>query len=144
MRYLVKLMSVFLYKVGGEFFVLPSSVHEVLLVPDNGNLEWRELEELVQTVNETTVDAKDKLSDHVYHYDTRDKVFELASAHESRMAEKTLEQMSRQTHEQNARPARSGPEKKSVREELMANKAVCKPEPVKQNRQRAQRAIGER
>lgn len=75
-------------KIGGDFFVLPSSVHEVILVPDNGGGDFHELENMVQEVNATQVDPKDKLSDKVYHYDSKDKVFELAEKFDARKKEK--------------------------------------------------------
>ena len=75
-------------KIGGDFFVLPSSVHEVILVLDNGGGDFHELENMVQEVNATQVDPKDKLSDKVYHYDSKDKVFELAEKFDARKKEK--------------------------------------------------------
>ncbi len=75
-------------KVGGDFYLLPSSVHEVIIVPDKGDTNFRDLEAMVKEVNATEVDPKDKLSDNVYHYDSKDKVFELADKFEARQAEK--------------------------------------------------------
>lgn len=75
-------------KLGGDFFILPSSIHEVLFVPDNGGFDRRDLENMVQAINETQVEPEDRLSDHVYHYDSREKVFEMAEAFEERMAVK--------------------------------------------------------
>lgn len=72
-------------KLGGDFFLLPSSIHEVLLVPDNGKSDYHDLESMVQEVNATQVEPRDWLSDHVYHYDSKEKVFELAE----KFAEKT-------------------------------------------------------
>ena len=57
-------------KVGGDFYVLPSSVHEVLIVPDRGERSCAELESMVREVNSTQVEAEDRLSDKVYHYDS--------------------------------------------------------------------------
>jgi len=34
--------------LGGDFFVLPSSVHEVLLLPDHGDTPYQDLEAMVQ------------------------------------------------------------------------------------------------
>ncbi|MBQ4425065.1 MAG: hypothetical protein II882_04955 [Lachnospiraceae bacterium] len=65
-------------KIGGDFFVLPSSIHEVLLIPDDGSADYHELAAMVQTINETQVAPAERLSDNVYHYDKEDKVFELA------------------------------------------------------------------
>lgn len=65
-------------QLGGDFFVLPSSIHEVLLLPDDGNADFHELESMVQSINEAEVAPADRLSDNVYHYDKTDRVFELA------------------------------------------------------------------
>lgn len=78
-------------KIGGDFFLLPSSVHEVIIVPDNGKADFRALEAMVQEVNATQVEPKDQLSDHVYHYDSKDKVFELAEKFEARQTAKEKE-----------------------------------------------------
>lgn len=75
-------------KIGGDFFVLPSSVHEVILVPDNGTGDFHELEDMVKEVNATQVDPRDQLSDKVYHYDSKEKIFELAEKFDARKKEK--------------------------------------------------------
>ena len=46
---------------------------------------------MVQEVNATQVEPKDRLSDHVYHYDSKEKVFELASKFDARKKEKSAE-----------------------------------------------------
>ena len=65
-------------RVGGQsFFILPSSIHELLIIPDNGNFDLKSLENMVKEVNATTVDPADQLTDNVYHYDARDKVWDI-------------------------------------------------------------------
>ena len=54
-------------KLGGDFYVLPSSIHEVLLVGDNGEMTAKDLEALVREVNATQVAPQEQLTDHVYH-----------------------------------------------------------------------------
>ena len=73
--------------MGGDFFLLPSSIHEVILVPDNGKMDYRELEKMVHEVNETQVRPTERLSDNVYHYDSKEKIFELASKTDARRTE---------------------------------------------------------
>ena len=51
------------------FYVLPSSVHEVLIVPDNGEMEPKMLGEMVREVNKNEVGRQEVLSDRVYSYD---------------------------------------------------------------------------
>lgn len=70
--------------LGGNYFVLPSSIHEVLVLPDYGNLNYMELEQMVKEINKTTVDRKDQLSNDVYYYDSKERLFSLASKHEKR------------------------------------------------------------
>lgn len=75
-------------KMQADLFVLPSSVHEVLLMQDDGNTDYRDLEVMVQGINATEVAPTDRLSDHVYHYDVKDQVLERADSFERRMREK--------------------------------------------------------
>lgn len=64
------------YLVGGDFFILPSSIHETLVLPDNGEMEAQSLKDMVEEVNATQVLPHDRLTNEVYHYDTKDHVFE--------------------------------------------------------------------
>lgn len=75
-------------KIGGDFYVIPSSIHEILLVPDNGEVHAEGLKEMVQEVNATEVSPEEKLSDNVYHYDSKEHIFELAEKFEARQQEK--------------------------------------------------------
>ena len=54
--------------MGSDLFILPSSIHEVLALPDDGEVDWKELEEIVQTINQTEVEDREVLSDTVYCY----------------------------------------------------------------------------
>ena len=69
---------------GGSYFILPSSVHEVLIMKDDGGRaeEAPALEGLVQEINATTVDPSDRLSDHVQYYDAGSKQIVNAMAFE--------------------------------------------------------------
>ena len=53
----------------GDFYILPSSVHEVIVVPVSGGIDRVELTEMVRTINATEVAPEDRLSDQVYLYD---------------------------------------------------------------------------
>ena len=56
----------------GDFYVLPSSVHETLIIPKDAGMELRDLEQMVQEVNQTQVAPEERLSDHVYEYDAKE------------------------------------------------------------------------
>ena len=59
-----------LLKEGGRgFFILPSSVHEVLLLEDTGREDRYELYRMVREVNEKNVPREEFLSDSVYYFD---------------------------------------------------------------------------
>lgn len=52
-----------------EFFMIPSSVHEVMIVPaDYDGIDIHGLSDMVRYVNSTEVSPEDVLSDHAYHY----------------------------------------------------------------------------
>ena len=75
-------------RVGGDFYILPSSIHEILIVPDNGRIGLKELEDMVRDVNATQVAPADKLTDSVYHYDSKEKIFELGEKFVERQNER--------------------------------------------------------
>ena len=64
-------------KLGGSYYILPSSIHEVLLLPDDGNVDVEELLSLVTSINkdELLLLPQDKLTDSVYYYDTTKNEF---------------------------------------------------------------------
>lgn len=49
-----------------------------MIVLDDGSKSVKELREMVQYVNEKVVSAKDLLSDKILHYNSKEKVLELA------------------------------------------------------------------
>ena len=56
-------------KLGGSFYILPSSQHEILLHKDNQDITKEELLEMVCKVNETEVPDEERLSNSVYYCD---------------------------------------------------------------------------
>ena len=55
-------------KVQKDLYILPSSVHEVILIPKEESMEWEKLQEMVKEVNSTQVEDVEILSDSVYCY----------------------------------------------------------------------------
>ena len=72
-------------KAGGDLYIIPSSIHEVILVPDDGVMERDSLESIIREINSYELAPKDKLSDTLYHYDSRDHLLERAVDFEERM-----------------------------------------------------------
>lgn len=54
-----------------NYYVLPSSVHEVIVVPEKAAVEKEELSAMVAEINRTQVEAEEVLSDHAYYYDRK-------------------------------------------------------------------------
>lgn len=52
----------------GDYYILPSSCHEFILVPDTIGLDASSLCDMVKKANTSVVDEKDILSYDVYHY----------------------------------------------------------------------------
>ena len=71
--------------LGSDYFVLPSSIHEVLILPDNGIFQVPELNAMVQEVNETQVERQEQLSDKVQFCDKKTAVMENAERREARL-----------------------------------------------------------
>ena len=105
--------------IGGDFFILPSSIHEVLLVPDDGSWSARALKTLVENVNETEVRPEEKLTDSVYHYDSKAHIFELAEKFEDRKNFRDYEK----TEEKDS-VLKSLKEKKEASADVLKNRTV--------------------
>lgn len=62
---------------GHGYYILPSSIHEVLLFPDDAGMPLEELQYMVREVNRTSVAENEILSDTVYHYDRESRKIEM-------------------------------------------------------------------
>jgi hypothetical protein len=62
--------------IGGSFYMLPSSVHEFILIKDDGKPKAKDLNAMIKNVNETVLEPRDILSAQCYHYDAKTKVLE--------------------------------------------------------------------
>lgn len=56
-------------QVGGDFVVLPSSIHEVLCLPIRDDMDAETLKNMVREVNGTQVAPNERLSDNVFKFD---------------------------------------------------------------------------
>ncbi len=54
--------------VGERYYILPSSINEVIIVPDNDMFKTDDLMDMVRSVNKECVASNEILSDRVYHY----------------------------------------------------------------------------
>lgn len=57
-------------RLNGDYFVLPSSIHETLILPDDGRFHFEELRAMVQEVNQTpAMRPEEVLTNQIYSYD---------------------------------------------------------------------------
>ena len=65
--------------VRGGYSVLPSSVHEVLIIPDRMGMTPKDLAGMVMEVNESAVDPEERLGARVLRYDPQKKSLSVAA-----------------------------------------------------------------
>lgn len=51
-----------------DFFIIPSSVHEVIIMPVGFGMSISEIKEMIISINKGSVSLEDKLSDNLYFY----------------------------------------------------------------------------
>lgn len=54
--------------IGNSFFAIPSSIHEIIIVPESNHINAEALSAMCREANSTVVELKDILSDHVMHF----------------------------------------------------------------------------
>ncbi len=62
------LLSHFSEHIHGDFYVIPSSIHEVILLPTSAVDQEDDLNDIIRQVNQNEVSPEEILSDHVYRY----------------------------------------------------------------------------
>lgn len=82
---------------GGDYIVLPSSIHEVIIVPasfehQNGD-DAALLEDMVKEVNESVVLPQERLSYKVQHYDAQKNVLENVRTWQERLSREAEQDM---------------------------------------------------
>lgn len=70
----------FANKKGADMYILPSSIHEVIMIPADRIDDPKKLSSMVHEANTTVVSTGDVLSDSVYYYDRKkDQITEIVS-----------------------------------------------------------------
>ncbi len=60
-------------ELGGSFYILPSSIHEVILFKESGNEDVQALHRMIKEVNETQLSPEEILSNYPYYYNQKKK-----------------------------------------------------------------------
>ena len=61
-------LSALAEKENANLYILPSSLHEVIVVPDSGGASTEQLKEMVSQVNTTSLPEEKLLSYSIYHF----------------------------------------------------------------------------
>ncbi len=75
-------LETFAEEHGSNIYIIPSSIHECILLPDTGDMDVDQLETMVREVNGTQVPPEEVLSDNVYFYDKDVKTIYIAKSNE--------------------------------------------------------------
>ena len=67
-------LSTFAEKIKTNLWLIPSSVHEWIIIPDDRNMNRETLSEIIQEVNGSQLAPDEVLSDHPYYFDRLSKV----------------------------------------------------------------------
>lgn len=67
------LLEEFAKKIDNNLYILPSSIHEVILLPEGHVKKAENLIQMVREVNQTQLEPEEVLSDTVYYYDRQKK-----------------------------------------------------------------------
>lgn len=73
------ILESFAGQAGGNFYILPSSVHELILVPEIDTISPVGLKDMVEEVNKAAVAREEWLSEDVYYYDCEKKKILIAA-----------------------------------------------------------------
>lgn len=66
-------------QIGDRFIVLPSSVHETIVLPPKEEAEYGRLADMVREVNDTQIDVEERLSYHVYVYSRDEEMLKIVA-----------------------------------------------------------------
>lgn len=70
-------LSAIAEQLNDHLYILPSSIHECIIMPVSGHYTRKSLGEMVTEINETQVEESEILSNHVYYYDRKTKKLSL-------------------------------------------------------------------
>ena len=65
-------------EIGGDYYIIPSSIHECLILGAEDCYRPETLNRMVRDINRSQLEPSEILSDHVYYYDAERRVVEAA------------------------------------------------------------------
>lgn len=90
-------LSEIVEKVGCDVYIIPSSIHELLIVSKSEATSLDELKQMVAEVNRTALEPEDVLSDNVYTFDSKTKKLRIAGSEPVEKEKEELKKTKKQT-----------------------------------------------
>lgn len=59
-------------KLGGGFYIIPSSIHELLIMPETKGIDEEMVRKTIFRINREQVEPEERLSDSLYHYNGKE------------------------------------------------------------------------
>lgn len=56
-----------------DYYILPSSIHEIIILPSSCYLTHEELDDMITEINDTQISEEDVLSEHAYYYSRKER-----------------------------------------------------------------------
>lgn len=69
-----EVLKEFAEKIRSNFYLLPSSIHEMILIPETKNIDRKDLKSMVLEANLSVVSEGELLSNHIYYYDRKENI----------------------------------------------------------------------
>ena len=85
-----EVMSLIAEKLGSDLIVIPSSIHETIILKEAENVSVTELNAMVEAVNEEAVTPQEKLGNSVYRFDREAVICFMSIVDVRRDAESTV------------------------------------------------------
>lgn len=73
-----KIMEKIAEKLDSSLVILPSSIHEAIIIRETEDMDMEFMRGMVREVNEISVTPEERLSDEVYHYDRETGILSMA------------------------------------------------------------------
>lgn len=112
-------------ELNGNFYIIPSSLHEVLLCPENSFIKSEKIKSVIKEINDTQLMPEDILSYQVYHYDHKEKLFELGEVYEARVNEKKYSLRENLKEMKNRTQGKVCPKKENHGEKRVRGESTC-------------------
>jgi hypothetical protein len=72
-------LRLFAERNGGSFYLIPSSVHEMILIPKADDISAMALKQMLLEANYSVVSRDDFLSNHIYYYDDQTRKVQIVA-----------------------------------------------------------------